>query len=131
MRTYQKEDQDAIMRLIESEGSDWSDYYQGDGRIQYLYALLHSITLVIPEGDEIIGYLRAKDDFGFGIYVYDLLVSKQKRGQGYGAMLISHLMDCYPGQTVYVMSDVDPYYEKLGYERIGSIFQATKTSPSK
>jgi hypothetical protein len=28
----------------------------------------------------------------------------------------------FPNQPVYVMSDSDPYYEKLGYEREGSIF---------
>jgi hypothetical protein len=29
----------------------------------------------------------------------------------------------FPNQPVYVMSDVDPYYEKLGYRREGSIFE--------
>jgi ribosomal protein S18 acetylase RimI-like enzyme len=123
MRRYQKSDQDAIMRLIESEGSEWSDYFLGNGKESYLDALLHSITLVMPEGHEIIGYLRAKEDFGFGIYIYDLLVSRDHRGQGFGEKLIQHLVSCYPEQSIYVMSDVDLYYEKLGYKRIGSIFQ--------
>ncbi|NCA77080.1 MAG: hypothetical protein EOM90_12175 [Alphaproteobacteria bacterium] len=29
----------------------------------------------------------------------------------------------YPNQVVYVMSDVDGYYEKIDYKRIGSIFE--------
>lgn len=29
----------------------------------------------------------------------------------------------FPDQPVYVMSDVDSYYEKLGYIREGSIFR--------
>jgi hypothetical protein len=31
----------------------------------------------------------------------------------------------YPEQTVYVMSDVDPYYEKQGYQKEGTIFIVT------
>lgn len=30
----------------------------------------------------------------------------------------------YPNQPIYVMSDVDIYYEKLGFQKIGSIFEA-------
>jgi hypothetical protein len=44
-----------------------------------------------------------------GVYIFDLLVKKSYRGQ--------------QNQPVYVMSDVDPYYEKLGYRREGSIFE--------
>ena len=37
------------------------------------------------------------------------------------------LMECickdYPNHVVYVMSDVDGYYEKVDYKRIGSIFK--------
>jgi hypothetical protein len=36
-------------------------------------------------------------------------------------------MECivkdHPERTVYVMSDVDPYYQKLGYPREGSVFE--------
>lgn len=35
-------------------------------------------------------------------------------------------MDEYPGQTVYVMSDVDAYYEKVGFQKIGSVFEVKK-----
>jgi len=39
-------------------------------------------------------------------------------------------MECiskdYPDQNVYVMSDVDEYYEKQGFRREGSIFEVKK-----
>ena len=39
-------------------------------------------------------------------------------------------MECiytdYPNHIVYVMSDVDEYYKKLGFKREGSIYQVTK-----
>jgi len=39
-------------------------------------------------------------------------------------------MECiyedYPDRIVFVMSDIDEYYKKLGYKREGSIFEVTK-----
>ena len=67
--------------------------------------------------------MRCRDDNGFGIYVYDLLVRKSYRGHGIGRKLIEYLCIKHPLDTVYVMSDVDEYYQKQGYRREGSIFQ--------
>jgi hypothetical protein len=38
-------------------------------------------------------------------------------------MLVAQAAADYAQQPVYVMSDVDPYYEKQGYQRVGSIFE--------
>jgi hypothetical protein len=56
-----------------------------------------------------------------GFYVYDLLVRQDHRGQGFGKQLIDHVRLFY--EPVYVMSDVDRYYEKIGMSKIGSIFE--------
>jgi len=34
----------------------------------------------------------------------------------------------WPDHKIYVMSDVDEYYEKQGYRREGSIYEVTKDS---
>jgi GNAT superfamily N-acetyltransferase len=52
-----------------------------------------------------------------------LLVRKSYRGRNIGKILMERVCRDFPGQTVYVMSDVDLYYEKLGYRREGSIFE--------
>ena len=62
---------------------------------------------------------------GFYIYVCDLLVHRQYRGRDIGRQLMEPLLDQFPDHTVYVMSDVDEYYKKLGYELEGSIFKIT------
>jgi predicted N-acetyltransferase YhbS len=56
-------------------------------------------------------------------YVYDLLVRKSYRGNQIGKNLMERMCQGFPNQPVYVMSDVDPYYEKLGYRKEGSIFE--------
>jgi hypothetical protein len=38
-------------------------------------------------------------------------------------MLMETVCEDFSDQLVYVMSDVDTYYEKLGYQREGSIFE--------
>ncbi|MCL2563436.1 MAG: GNAT family N-acetyltransferase [Oscillospiraceae bacterium] len=68
------------------------------------------------------GFARCRNDDGFGLYVYDLLVRKAERGQNLGRALMDAAADAFPDETVYVMSDVDPYYEKQSFIREGSIF---------
>ena len=51
-----------------------------------------------------------------------LFVRKTHRGKQIGKTLMEQVFKDFPNQPIYVMSDVDPYYEKLGYRREGSIF---------
>ncbi len=51
-----------------------------------------------------------------------LLVDADCRGKSYGRFLMEQACKDFPEQTVYVMSDVDPYYEKQGYQKEGTIF---------
>jgi predicted N-acetyltransferase YhbS len=52
-----------------------------------------------------------------------LLVRKTHRGKQIGKALMERVLKDFLNQAIYVMSDVDPYYEKLGYRREGSIFE--------
>ncbi|WP_249023757.1 GNAT family N-acetyltransferase [Enterococcus canis] len=123
IRRYIEADQPALFQLLAGDGADWAEYSQLK-KPQYMEALRHSITyVVIDEG--LRGYCRCRDDDGFGIYIYDLLVEKNYRGNQAGHALMSQIKQDFPEVAVYVMSDVDPYYEKIGYTRIGSVFEVT------
>lgn len=52
----------------------------------------------------------------------DLLVDKRYRGRELGRTLMEVIYEEYSYHTVFVLSDVDEYYEKLGYEKEGTIF---------
>lgn len=123
IRRYVRSDSISLMNLIESEGKEWSSYYEGDGRVKYLKSLEQSISYVYVKDDQIIGYIRAIDDHGFDIYICDLLVNQNERGHHYGIELIQMIKKLYNNRDVYVMSDVDPYYIKAGYQKIGSVFE--------
>lgn len=126
IRKYNKlTDEIKLMQMIqEEEGWDYADEIMSE---KYKKALESSITYVAYQEDVLYGYSRSLDDCGFYIYVCDLLVKPIFRGKEIGRKLMECLYQDYPDQTVYVMSDVDQYYEKVSYNRIGSIFEVPGT----
>lgn len=122
IRKYNKiTDESKLMKMIENEeGWDYADENLAE---KYKAALETSITYVAFQEDILCGYSRSLNDFGEYIYVCDLLVMLAYRGKEIGRKLMECLYKDYPKQVVYVMSDVDGYYEKVDYKRIGSIFE--------
>lgn len=109
--------------MLKEEGIDWSEYYDDKGCARYVKALESGVAYVAYMDGVLCGYARCREDDGFGVYIYDLLVRKPFRGRRLGKALMDRVRGDYPDQPVYVMSDVDAYYEKLGYRREGSIFE--------
>ena len=124
IRRYANTDEANLLRLIRSEGDEWSDYFGSNGMTpRFKTAMQSSIAYIAVDGETVCGFVRARDDDGLGVYIYDLLVDKNHRGKGYGSLMLKQVSRDFPGFDVYVMSDVDGYYEKLGYKREGSIFK--------
>ncbi len=121
IRLYTQSDETKLFELLSEE--EWTDYCTDS--FGYKKALLASLTYVAYEDDVLCGYVRGRNDDGFGIYVYDLLVKKACRGRSLGRMLLEKVCTDHPQDTVYVMSDVDGYYEKQGYRRVGSVFEVS------
>ncbi|NLT39089.1 MAG: GNAT family N-acetyltransferase [Clostridiales bacterium] len=124
IKKYDTTIESLLFDMLADEGDDWREYYGAKGREKYRKALGSSIAYVAFDGEHACGYIRCREDDGFGVYVYDLLVRRTHRGMSIGAALMDQVRRDFPCQPVYVMSDVDPYYEKLGYRRVGSIFLA-------
>jgi len=122
IRKYNKiTDESKLMKMIkDEEGWDYADESMAD---KYIMALESSVTYVAYIEDVLCGYSRSLNDCGFYIYVCDLLVRPDFRGKDIGSKLMECLYKDYPNQVVYVMSDVDGYYEKVDYKRIGSIYE--------
>ena len=110
------------MKLIQSGGEEWNDYLNS----KYRKALEDSITYVALIGEELCGYSRSISDSGLFIWVIDLLVNKGRRGHLIGKKLLECIPFDYPDSDIFVMSDVDQYYKRLGYEKIGSIFKVKR-----
>ena len=126
IKKYIPEDEQKLFELIENEGEEWQYYCRGAGKEKYRKALANSITYVVYVGETLCGYARCREDEATGIYVIDLLVNPEYRGNKYGRLLMEKVVADYPDTTVYVNSDVNPYYEKLGYKAIGTIFMVSE-----
>jgi len=126
IRKYKKEDENKVMEIIKKEGKEWECYSKSNVQDKYKKALKNSITYVAYKDDELCGYSRSLDDNGFFIYVCDLLVSPKFRGENIGRELMECIYKDHPDKIVYVMSDVDKYYEKQEYRKEGSVFEVLK-----
>ena len=125
IRKYNKDkDESQLMKMIGNE-KDW-DYANGLLAEKYKLALEKSVTYVAYHDSELCGFSRSIDDCGLYIYVCDLLVKPAFRGQNTGRKLMECIYNDYPDGVVYVMSDVDRYYENIGYKRIGSVFEVPR-----
>jgi GNAT superfamily N-acetyltransferase len=122
IKKYTPEDEQKLFELLENEGKEWQAYWHGEGKEKYLKAIANSLVYVLYVGETLCGFARCREDEATGVYVYDLLVNPAYRGNEYGRLLIEKVVADYPNTSVYVNSDVNPYYEKLGYKAIGTIF---------
>ncbi len=126
IRRYTQADEAALMALIEGEGEDWACYWAPDAAENYKRLLMRSITYVAYEEGVLCGYSRAYMDGDLYIFVLDLLVTKAYRGRETGRQLMEQLYRDYTRHTVYVLSGVDGYYSKLGYQKEGSIYAVNR-----
>lgn len=83
---YKSDYDDQLFSLLENEGLEWEDYWKGSGKSKYKKALSSSISYLLYKEDALYGYIRCRNDDGFGVYVYDLLIDREYRGNGYGLM---------------------------------------------
>lgn len=126
IQKYTDKDELPLFKLIAAEGDEWNDYLTKDGAQKYKKTLESSLTFVAYEGDRLCGFSRSIVDGEFHIHVCDLLVDQNDRGKSIGKQLMECIYREYPNHTVFVMSDVDGYYKKLGYEKIGSVFEVKR-----
>lgn len=118
---YQREHEVELLSLLKNE-PDWNSFVSEDAVDTFKEVLLEGETYICEMQGAICGYIRALVD-GFGIYISELYVAPRCRGNGYGAELLRKIKQMHPNRDVYVFSDEDLYYEKLGCKRVGAVFQ--------
>lgn len=126
IKKYKKENEKSLIELIKREGSSWNYYISKKNLEKYKKSLLNSITYIAYEKDILCGYSRSLNDNGFCIYICDLLIDKEYRGNKIGKKLIEEICIDYPSYEIYVMSDIDNFYIKKGYIKQGSVFKISK-----
>ena len=103
-----------IQMLCLAEG--WLRFAQPD----YAKALESSDTRVACRAERVIGYARALTDGTITLFLCELLVAPDCRGQGVGKALIESLHADYPSARMDLISDADGFYERQGFRRMGA-----------
>ena len=119
---YKSENENDVLSAIKAD-PDWDIFTNGAAADKYRKRLQESITYVCYEGKAFSGYLRALLDDDFAIYISELFVVPEMRNRKIGRTLISKLRSDFSNLTVYALSDEDIYYEKLGYNKVGSVYE--------
>ena len=119
---YKREHEDAVISAIKEDPS-WDMFTNEKAIENYRKSLGESITYVCYDNGVLGGYLRALLDDGFAIYISELFVVPEWRNRTIGRALIAKVKTDYRHLTVYALSDEDTYYEKLGYRRVGSVYE--------
>lgn len=108
-----------LIEMIAREGEEWAEYVSDE----YKACMRQSTSYVALADGVLCGYSRSLVDFGFYVWVLDLLVDKAYRGYSIGKRLLDRVVADFPDRDIYVLSDVDDYYQKLGLEKEGSVFK--------
>lgn len=119
---YKREHEDAVITAIKNDPG-WDMFTNKKAIDNYKKSLCESVTYVCYENGAFGGYLRALLDKGFAIYISELFVVPEWRNRAIGRALIAKVKVDFRRLTVYALSDEDAYYEKLGYGKVGSVYE--------
>ena len=119
---YKQEYESALLTAIKKD-PNW-DIFTNDGTISnYRNSLKRSITYICLENYEFCGYVRAILDDSFAIYISELYVMPKWRNRKIGRSLLERVKRDFSNLSIYALSDEDAFYKKIGYSKIGSVFE--------
>ncbi|GGF24405.1 hypothetical protein GCM10010954_24120 [Halobacillus andaensis] len=111
VRSFQLNDFDAIHELNKQEG--WNQLVEK--KDETFHGWINSEpALVLTKNDEVIGYLRGLTDGAVSLFVCELLIRSDHRGQDLGQRLIEEAHNCYPSTRVELLatSESEGYYSQ-------------------
>ncbi len=122
VRIWTEDDFPAIQRLSSAEG--WPTPQNRPA--EALAAWQHSWpTLVVTEGESVIGFLRALTDENVTTFVAELLVVPHRRGKGLGRMLLDICHALCPQTRLDLISteNASSFYKVYGCRYVGEGFR--------
>jgi GNAT superfamily N-acetyltransferase len=78
-------------------------------------------TLVVTEGERVIGFVRGMTDGKITMYIAELLVDSDYRGKGLGRLLLDACHALYPHARLDLISteEANPFYKTIGFRYVG------------
>lgn len=78
-------------------------------------------TLVVTEGERVIGFVRGMTDGEITMYIAELLIDANYRGKGLGRLLLDACHALYPHARLDLISmdESNPFYKAIGFRYVG------------
>ena len=78
-------------------------------------------TLVVTEGEQVIGFVRGMTDGEITMYIAEILVDANYRGKGIGRLLLDACHALYPHARLDLIStdEATPFYKANGFGYVG------------
>jgi ribosomal protein S18 acetylase RimI-like enzyme len=118
---YQPKHEEDVLSVLRCD-SEWDIFTNEDSVDSYKKSLKSGISYVCYIDGNLCGFTRAIADEGFFLYISELYVVPACRGRGLGRAMLERIKVDHSDVTVYLLSDEDAYYQKLGYRKVGTVF---------
>ena len=109
-----------IDRLAHQEFPDWWDYLETSEMKNLIEKSKFNLLVAVVDG-EIAGFLRGSLSEKNRLYVDDIFVLKDLRGQGLGKQMMNVFLEKWKGKAVSVGLHAKDYnvkkFEKMGFEK--------------
>ncbi len=118
LRCWTEKDFPEIERLSTLQG--WPTPH--DRPEEALIAWQHSWpTLVVTEGERVIGFVRGMTDGEVTMYIAEILVDANYRGKGIGLLLLDTCHALYSHARLDLIStdEATPFYKAIGFRYVG------------
>ncbi len=118
-RCWSEADFPAIQRLSALEGWPTPDSRPEESLIAWQHSWP---TLVVLEGENVIGFVRGLTDGEITTYIAELLVDPRYRGKGLGRLLLEACHALHPHTRLDLISTEEAlsFYKKKGFRDVGA-----------
>ena len=122
IRPASTKDCQAIYSLYQNE--KWISFTEE--KVTSLFSTNLSHYLVVEENQKILGFARYLTDEVMTTFLAEIIIDKAYRGKGLGQQLIEEIHKKYPLTRIELISEVDGFYQTVGFKPVGTGFRKSE-----
>lgn len=122
IRPASTKDCQAIYALYQNE--KWISFTEE--KVTSLFSTNLSHYLVVEENQKILGFARYLTDEVMTTFLAEIIIDNAYRRKGLGQQLIEEIHKKYPLTRIELISEVDGFYQTVGFKPVGTGFRKSE-----